>query len=31
LVVELEVDILDGKGPDIVAEAVGIEMTLIEC
>lgn len=27
-VVELEVDILDDKGPDVVAEAVRVEMAL---
>jgi hypothetical protein len=27
-VVEFEVDILDNEGPDIVAEAVGVEMAL---
>jgi hypothetical protein len=27
-VVELKVDILDNEGPDIVAEAVGVEMAL---
>ena len=30
LIVELEVDILDGKGPDVVAEAVGVEVALVE-
>lgn len=28
VVVQLEVDVLDEKGPDIVAEAIGIERTL---
>lgn len=27
-VVELEVDILDDEGPDVVAEAVGVEVAL---
>lgn len=27
-VIELEIDIFDNEGPDFVAEAVGIEMTL---
>lgn len=27
-VVELEVDVLDNEGPDVVAEAVGIEVAL---
>ena len=28
LIVELEVDILNDEGPDVVAEAVGVEMAL---
>ena len=28
VVVQLEVDVLDDEGPDIVAESVGIEMSL---
>ena len=28
VVIQLEVDVLDDKGPDVVAEAVGVEMSL---
>jgi len=29
LIIELEVHILDGKGPDVVAETISVEMALI--